>query len=181
MAKIKKIVKTITVDADRCNGCRACEVACSGFHATPKYSIVNPARARIKVITYRLDDIFFPIFAGAYTKAGCEGRESYVIDGKEYRECDFCRASCPTRNRFTDPDSGLPLRCDMCESDPPLEKPKCVEVCLNDVLIYEEREEEVEEGEPIESIEIGVKALVDKHGLNEVIETVERVQLSKKA
>ena len=48
--KKKKVVKTIKVDVDKCNGCRACEVACSAFHAAPKYSSNNPARARIRVI-----------------------------------------------------------------------------------------------------------------------------------
>ena len=72
------------------------------------------------------------------------GRDKYVIDGKEYDECDFCRASCPSRDLFKEPDSGLPLKCDMCEDDPPQEKPLCVQWCLNDALTYEEREEEVE-------------------------------------
>jgi benzoyl-CoA reductase subunit BamC len=41
--KKKKIVKIIKVDLDKCNGCRACEVACSSFHSSPKYSSNNPA------------------------------------------------------------------------------------------------------------------------------------------
>jgi benzoyl-CoA reductase subunit BamC len=32
----KKIVKEIRVDLDKCLGCRACEVACSAIHASPK-------------------------------------------------------------------------------------------------------------------------------------------------
>ncbi|MDP2646792.1 MAG: 4Fe-4S binding protein, partial [Desulfobacterales bacterium] len=47
--KEKKIVKTIKVDLDKCNGCRACEVVCSAFHAAPEYSSNNPARSRIRV------------------------------------------------------------------------------------------------------------------------------------
>jgi Fe-S-cluster-containing dehydrogenase component len=39
----KKTVKTIKIDVDKCNGCRACEVICSAFHAEPKYSSNNPA------------------------------------------------------------------------------------------------------------------------------------------
>ncbi len=44
------------------------------------------------------------------------GRDKYMIDGKEYDECGFCRASCPSRDAFKEPDSGLPLKCDMCEA-----------------------------------------------------------------
>ena len=50
----------------------------------------------------------------------------------------------PLRDLFKDPDSGLPLRCDMCEGE---DEPWCVKWCLNDVLTYEEREEEVDEEE----------------------------------
>ena len=113
--KKKKIVKTIKIDVDKCNGCRACEVICSAFHAAPKYSSNNPARSRIRVIREPLKDIYVPVYAGEYAKAECMGRDKYVIDGKEYDECAFCRASCPSRDLFKEPDSGLPLKCDMCE------------------------------------------------------------------
>ena len=42
--KKKKIIKTIKVDADKCNGCRACEVICSAYHAAPKYSSKQPGQ-----------------------------------------------------------------------------------------------------------------------------------------
>ena len=175
MAKIKKKVKSIRVDADKCSGCRSCEIICSSFHAEPKYSIINPARSRIRVITHRTNDIWLPVFAGEYTPAECMGRDKYFIDGKEYDECSFCRAACPSRDLFKEPDSGLPLKCDLCESDPPLDKPKCVEWCHADVLIYEEREEEVEEDVKIDDMEIGLKALVDKHGMEKLVETIARM------
>jgi benzoyl-CoA reductase subunit BamC len=180
MAKIKKKIKSIRIDADKCNGCRACEIVCSAFHAEPKYSSVNPARARIHVISRRLSNIWLPLFAGEYTPAECMGRDKYVIDGKEYDECSFCRASCPSRDFFKEPDSGLPLKCDMCESEPPLAEPMCVQKCLNDVLIYEEREEEVEEEEVSqEDVEIGLESMIDKYGLQNVMDTVSRISMSK--
>ena len=175
MSKVKKKVKTIKIDLDKCNGCRACEVACSAFHAKPKYSSNNPARSRIRLIREPLKDVYLPVHAGEYAKAECTGRDKYVIDGKEYDECDFCRASCPSRDIFKEPDSGLPLKCDMCEDDPPQEKPMCVQVCLNDVLMYEEREEEVEEGLEMEAVEAGVGSLIDKYGLKTIADTVARL------
>ena len=174
--KKKKIIKTIKVDADKCNGCRACEVVCSAFHSTPKYSSNNPARSRIRVIRDPLRDIYIPVYAGEYTASECMGRDKYVIDGKEYEECAFCRASCPSRDLFKEPDSGLPLKCDMCEDDQPQEEPLCVQWCLNDALIYEEREEEEEEGEEkLEDLEIGLESLVDKYGLDKIMDTVARM------
>lgn len=174
MAKIKKKVKTIKVDADKCNGCRSCEIICSSFHATPKYSLSNPARSRIQVIRHPIQDIWVPVFAGEYTPAECMGRDKYIIGGKEYDECGFCRAVCPSRDLFKEPDSGLPLKCDMCEGE---EKPLCVEWCLNDVLIFEEREEEVDEEEEqrLEDMEIGLEALADKYGLDKLKEALSRM------
>ena len=180
MGKVKKKIKTIRIDADKCNGCRACEVVCSAFHATPKYSSNNPARSRIRMMRDPLRDVFIPVYAGEYAPAECMGRDKYVIDGKEYDECGFCRASCSSRDIFREPDSGLPLKCDMCESDPPLDTPMCVQWCLNNALIYEEREVEVDEEEAAkpEEMEIGLEALAKKFGLEKVLDAVAR--LSKK-
>jgi benzoyl-CoA reductase subunit BamC len=178
--KKKKVVKTIKVDVDKCNGCRACEVACSAFHAAPKYSSNNPARSRIRVIREPLKDIYVPVYAGENARAECLGRDKYVIDGKEYEECAFCRASCPSRDIFKEPDSGLPLKCDMCEDDPALEKPLCVQWCLVDALTYEEREEEVEDAERPEDVEVGLESLVNQYGFEKVRETMARMALSKK-
>jgi benzoyl-CoA reductase subunit BamC len=173
--KKKKIIKTIKIDVDKCNGCRACELICSAIHAAPKYSSNNPARARIRVISEPLKDIYVPVYAGDYTPAECAGRDKYTIDGKEYDECAFCRASCPSREEFKEPDSGLPLKCDMCEGE---EEPLCVKWCLNDALILEEKEEEVEEEEDREELEIGLESLAKKHGLQKILDAVAR--MSKK-
>ncbi|MGB2765198.1 MAG: hypothetical protein WBC20_12390 [Candidatus Aminicenantaceae bacterium] len=178
--KKKKIVKIIKVDIDKCNGCRACEVACSAFHASPKYSSNNPARSRIRVIHEPLRDVYVPIRAGDYTPAECTGRHTYTINEKEYDECSFCGVSCPSRDFFKEPDSGLPLKCDMCESDPPLTEPMCVQWCLADALTYEEREEEVEEEEKREEMEIGLESLANKYGLQKIMDTVARMSMSKK-
>jgi benzoyl-CoA reductase subunit BamC len=175
MAKVKRKVKAIRIDVDKCNGCRACEVICSAFHATPKYSSNNPARSRIRLIREPLRDVFLPVYAGEHAAAECMGRDQYIIDGKEYDECAFCRSSCPSRDAFKEPDSGLPLKCDMCESDPSLARPMCVQWCLNDALIYEEREEEVEEEERLGDVEIGLESLANKYGLQKVMDAVARM------
>jgi len=180
--KKKKIVKIIKVDLDKCNGCRACEVICSAFHASPQYSGNNPARSRIRVIHEPLRDVYVPIRAGDYTPAECTGRHTFTINEKEYDECSFCGVSCPSRDLFKEPDSGLPLKCDMCESDPPLAEPMCVKWCLADALTYEEREVEVEEEEvgKREDMEIGLESLVNKYGLQKLIDTVARMSMAGK-
>ena len=178
--KMKKIVKTIHIDADKCTGCRACEVICSAFHATDQYGTINPAKARIRIIREPLSDIYFPVYAGDYAPAECAGRGRYTIDGKEYDECALCRASCSSRDIFKEPDSGLPLKCDMCESDPPQEEPLCVQWCYEDALIYEEREEEVEEEVKLGEMEIGLESIVDKYGMQTVIDAVSEMSAERK-
>jgi len=171
----------IKIDPDKCNGCRACEVICSAFHARPKYSTNNPARSRIAIRFDPLRDMYVPVYAGEYTPAECMGRNTYTIAGKEYDECGFCRASCPSRNLFKEPDSGLPLKCDMCEDDPPQEIPLCVKVCIHDALTYEEREEEVDEEEEVklDDLEIGLDELANKYGLQRLIDAAMRKSLAK--
>ena len=174
--KKKKIVKTIRVDADMCNGCRACEMICSAFHAEPKYSSNNPERSRIRLIRDPFRDMYVPVYAGEYTPAECAGRDKYIIDGKEDDECGFCRASCPSRDIFKEPDSGLPLKCDMCEGE---DEPLCIKWCTVDALVLEEREEEVEEEEPLDEMEIGLESLAKKYGMKKVMDTLARMSVSK--
>jgi len=176
----KKIVKDIKVDIDKCTGCRSCELACSAFHAVPKYSSMNPSRSRIRVIVDELNDVYVPVRAGGYIQAECNGRNRYTINGKQYSECTFCPASCPSRDYFKEPDSGLPLKCDMCENDPPLPEPMCVQACKFDALIYEEREEDVEEEVEVNrgEMEIAFEELVKKHGLKKVKESFARFSKS---
>jgi benzoyl-CoA reductase subunit BamC len=75
---------------------------------------------------------------------------------------------------FKEPDSGLPLKCDMCESDPPLEEPVCVQVCRVDALTYEETEVEGPAEEEPSELEIGLDALINRYGPEKVLETMAR-------
>lgn len=171
----KKIIKTIRINVDKCNGCRSCEMICSAFHAEPKFSSNNPARSRIRIIREPLRDLYVPVYAGDYVMAECAGRDKYTIDGKEYDECAFCRASCPTREEFKEPDSGLPLKCDMCEGE---EEPLCVKWCMHDALILEIREEDPEDADAMEEheeLEIGLEALADKYGLEKIRDAIARI------
>jgi benzoyl-CoA reductase subunit BamC len=173
--KKTKTIKTLKIDVDKCNGCRACEVICSSFHASPKYSSNNPARSRIRIIREPLRDVYVPVYAGEYTMAECAGRDKYTIDGKEYDECAFCRASCPSREEFKEPDSGLPLKCDMCEGE---DEPLCVKWCLADALQIEEREEEISEDDgqkELEDLEIGLESLADKYGMDKIMDAMVRM------
>jgi len=174
----KRKVRVIKVNLDVCNGCRACEVVCSAFHANPKFSTTNPGRSRIRVHFDPFRNVFVPVLASAYTAFECPGRNRYSANGTEYDECAFCGVSCPSRDLFKEPDSGLPLKCDMCEQDPPLEEPMCVKWCLVHALTYEEREEEVEEA-ALDELETGMESLVDRFGPEKVMDSLARILSGK--
>ena len=166
-------VKSIKVNIDKCIGCRACEVACSGFHATPKYSSINPERSRIRMHVDELNDMYVPVLAGYYSAAECSGRHVYVIEGKNYSECSLCRSSCSARSLFKEPDSALPLTCDMCEGG---EEPMCVKVCGPGALTcIEEEKERREEGAAVSEVEIGLQSMIHRHGLQKVMNTIARI------
>jgi benzoyl-CoA reductase subunit BamC len=166
-----KTIKTIKIDASKCTGCWACEVVCSAFHS--EYSRVNRDRSRIRVLVDNDRDLYVPILAGPYTLGECPGRYEMAIDGKEYDECSFCRVSCPSRDLFKEPDSGLPLKCDMC-GEPPQPEPLCVKWCMSDALTYVEREEEQGAEEEEGDKERAVTYLVEKYGADEIREILDR-------
>jgi benzoyl-CoA reductase subunit BamC len=60
----------------------------------------------------------------------------------------------------------------MCEGE---DMPLCVEWCLNDVLIYEEREEEVDEEVLLDEMETGLEALMEKFGRDKVESAMNRM------
>ena len=83
-------------------------------------------------------------------------------------------AACPSRDYFIEPDSGLPLKCDMCDTIPALDEPWCVKVCEADALTYFEREVEKDE-KPEEKrgdVEIGLELLINRYGIEQVVESL---------
>lgn len=115
----------ILIDNEKCSGCRCCEIACSLWHT----GTVNPQRSRIRV--FREGYLFFPLIAGPYTEASCNSKHIVAVGGQELDACIFCRASCPAKPIFKEPDTQIPLKCDFC-GEPP--EPQCVKVCPSGAL-----------------------------------------------
>jgi benzoyl-CoA reductase subunit BamC len=160
MQKTLRTIKTIKINPGKCTGCRACEMACSTFHSKPKYNCVNPARSRIRVFWDESNDVYVPILAGDYAQAECNSRYIIEINGKEYGECSFCRSSCPSRDIFKEPDTGVALKCDVCGEPMPEGGPTCVQWCASGALLYApERTEELEAAEEEEDEDEEVEEL----------------------
>jgi Fe-S-cluster-containing hydrogenase component 2 len=119
-------VPRIKIESDKCTGCRLCEMACSLQHIENTF---NPKRSRIRVFT--MGDHCYPVIAGPYTEAECTAKTDVIIDGHEYDGCIACRASCPAKTIFKEPDVDIPLKCDFC-GEPP--DPQCVKICPSSCL-----------------------------------------------
>jgi Fe-S-cluster-containing hydrogenase component 2 len=119
-------MKRIRIDHSKCTGCRHCEAACSLHHYV---NVVNPKKSRIRI--FEEGNIFFPVIAGPFTEAECTAKSHVIIDGTEYDECTLCRASCPHRPWFREPETDIALKCDFC-GDPP--DPSCVKWCATEAL-----------------------------------------------
>jgi Fe-S-cluster-containing hydrogenase component 2 len=116
----------IKIDHGKCTGCRHCEAVCSLKHYETE---INPKKSRVRVF---IDgEIFFPVIAGPPAEAECTAKYNVIMHGEEYDDCSLCRASCPTRPWFREPDTDIALKCDFC-GDPP--DPQCVHVCASDAL-----------------------------------------------
>jgi Fe-S-cluster-containing hydrogenase component 2 len=119
-------MKKIKIDYSKCTGCRYCEAACSINHIA---NTTNPKRARIRIICE--NGRFFPVIAGPTTDAKCNSRSVIVIGNEAYDKCALCRASCPAKPIFREPETGAALKCDFC-GEPP--NPSCVKWCRTGAL-----------------------------------------------
>ena len=115
----------IKIDHTKCTGCKLCEVACSLQHT----EAINPWRSRIRVFIG--EEFCLPVIAGPYTEAACNAKGIVLVDGMEMDGCVVCRASCPVKTAFKEPDTAIPLKCDFC-GEPP--DPQCVRWCESDAL-----------------------------------------------
>jgi len=118
MAKVRKVIKTIKIDVDKCNGCRACEVICSAFHANPKYSSNNPARSRIRWCATRLEMYICRFTPGNIPRRNAPAGTNMCWTARIYR-VRFLPGFLSFPGLFKEPDSGLPIKCDMCEDNEP--------------------------------------------------------------
>lgn len=81
-----------------------CEIVCSLQHT----ATVNPWRSRIRVFVG--EEFCLPVIAGPYAEAACNSKDKVMVDGIEVDGCVVCRASCPTKSVYKEPDTGIPLK-----------------------------------------------------------------------
>lgn len=137
----------ILVEAERCTGCRNCELFCS----LKNYGEVNPSRARIQVVRSQENDIITTIpvvcqqcedpMCMAMCPAGALSRDpethAVVCDHDKCLGCRTCVEVCPFGASNVDPRTGKNEKCDLCGGDP-----TCVKYCSQFAIRFVSAEEE---------------------------------------
>lgn len=133
-------MKIITVNPDRCTGCRLCELACS-MKNTGEF---NPARSRIRVIGF--EELFsFPIACFQCEKSYCGEvcPASAIVSGEatgvvriikeKCTGCRICMLACPFGNIAFSSEEKTAVKCELCGGEP-----ECVAFCPTRALEFKE-------------------------------------------
>ncbi len=133
-------MKIITVNPDKCTGCRLCELACS----LKTVGEFNPVRARIHVIGF--EEIFsLPVMCfhcekpycaevcptGAITREEASGVNR--IEKQKCVGCKICTLACPFGNIAFSSAEKIAVKCELCDG-----KPECVLFCPTGALEFRE-------------------------------------------
>lgn len=134
----------ITVNAERCIGCRTCEIACAVAHSEIKLQTLLPKETfspRLKVI--RGAKITLPVLCRQCENARCAevcptlaiSRQdgAMIVDQSLCIGCKNCAIACPfgAMTVLTQEDSQA-LKCDLCHEV--ATGPACVRVCPTQAL-----------------------------------------------
>jgi Fe-S-cluster-containing dehydrogenase component len=129
-----ELERLVTIDPDKCTGCRACQMACSIKH----FGFCSPAHALIKVHEFVDQQVFIPVICQACETATCEKvcptnarrRLPNGAMGTDPDRCIGCRGcvyACPFNSLAVDPETGQAKSCDLCQDE--ADGPWCVRAC----------------------------------------------------
>lgn len=131
--------KVLTVDPERCTGCRICEMVCS----VTKEGSSNPIHSRIHVIKWEMEGFYVPMFCrqcedpmcAAVCPVNAVGRDDYYdriyVDKDTCIGCRACITACTFGGVGFDEEHHITVRCDLCDGDP-----TCVKYCDTRALQY---------------------------------------------
>lgn len=124
--------KVLVIDPDKCTGCRICEQVCSVWHE----KVVNPYRARIKVVKWEMEGKVIPMVCQQCDDAPCievcpmsaiyndDVTGAVQIDYDRCIGCGMCISTCPFGAMGYDFVGHKVIKCDLCNGDP-----QCVRFC----------------------------------------------------
>lgn len=135
--------KVLTVDPERCTGCRICEVVCS----VNKEGVSNPLHSRIHAIKWEMEGFNAPMFCrqcedplcAAVCPVNAVSRDDYygrvTVNDALCIGCRSCIAACSFGGVGYNHEKHKTMRCDLCDGDP-----LCVKYCVTNALKFVESE-----------------------------------------
>lgn len=135
-------MKVLSVDIEKCTGCKTCEEVCS----LKNTGRVQPSRSRIKVIRYEKRGEYhnyIPMVCQQCSTPLCmeacptnaisrnETTGAMIVDQDACVGCRVCSMACPIGGISIDPVSNTAFKCDLCGGDP-----ECVKYCDVEALTY---------------------------------------------
>jgi Fe-S-cluster-containing dehydrogenase component len=134
-------MKALTVDPDKCVGCRLCELSCSLKNSGE----FNPAKARVHVMGF--DEFFtLPLMcfqcerpycmevcpAGAIVKDKEGGLVSVIKE--KCVGCKMCTLACPFGSIVFSDEEKTVVKCELCDGNP-----ECAQFCPTGAIEFKER------------------------------------------
>jgi len=130
--------RMLLIDAEKCTGCRLCELVCSFRH----YKAFNPKRSRITVIRDEEKGVFIPMTCLQCEDPPCmktcpthaiyrDENGAIRIDYDKCIGCKLCIMYCPFGGISIDPATMKVIKCDLCGGDP-----ECVKYCPKGAIQY---------------------------------------------
>jgi Fe-S-cluster-containing hydrogenase component 2 len=140
----------LVINAEKCAGCRSCQVACSAGH----YQVYSLTLSRIHIVKFEDKGTDIPLVCLQCADPPCAiacpvqalrkdpATEATLLDEGKCTGCGLCMSACPYSAVFRDTD-GRALICDLCGGSP-----RCAEVCTTGAIEIEPVERAVaREGE----------------------------------
>ncbi len=121
-----RMTAALRIIPDRCTGCIQCELACSWS----KTGAFQPSASLIRVHIFDEEAAYAPYTCLQCDEAWCMTvcpTNAIVQDAADGTKrivqslcigCHLCTLACPFGTVFTQPDSGLANKCDLCEGEP---------------------------------------------------------------
>jgi len=157
---------TILINAEKCTGCRICELICT----FTKHDEFNPKRSRIRIVKMERIFVDIPVVCTQCPDPPCvtscpadalrKDADNIVrVDDESCTGCGSCVESCPFAAVFIDPLSDTAVVCDLCHGDP-----QCVKWCPTGALEFRASDQPGEE-KTRDAVTITTKSLLKKWGI----------------
>lgn len=132
--------KMLFIDAEKCTGCRICEIVCAFHHEREAI----PSKSRVRVLKWEEEGVVIPLMCLHCEEPLCEincpvdaihrdeNSGAVLINNDKCIKCKMCVFACPFGLISFDLQNKTIIKCDLCEGDP-----LCAKLCPWGAITYE--------------------------------------------